>query len=300
MACQPPVRQIGIWILLRVGSGCSLSRAPLIKALTSTGQDRKAAIANALAFRGWRRSLFKGAAEEERTLEMHEGLAEYTGVRLCGLPERELGLMAVKQLERAPRERSTFVRSFAYVTGPAYGLLLDEANGAWRKGLKPTNDLGEMLQAALQLEAAPVERLSVEERGKKYGGDALRAAELKREQARQQRLADAQARLVDGPVLLIPLVKMQFSFDPNEVLPLGDLGTVYPSMKLSDGWGILTVTKGGLIARDFRQARVPAPNKLDERPLKGDGWELELKEGWRLVPGSRKGDFEIKKETGQG
>ena len=67
-------------------------------------------------------------------------------------------------------------------------------------------------------------------------------------------------------------------------------------MKLSDEWGVLTVTRGGLIGSNFKQARVPAPSKPDERPLKGDGWELQLKEGWGVVPGSRAGDFELRKK----
>jgi hypothetical protein len=268
----------------------------LAAALAGSGEGRRAAVADALAFRSYRRSLFKEAAVEERSLEMHEGLAEYTGVKLCGQPERELFHYAIKALERAPQERTTFVRSFAYVSGPAYGLLLDDAGQGWRKELKPTHDLGELLRAALKLELPAVVRASVEERAERYEFAKLQAAERKRDEARQQRLADARARLVDGPVLLLPLQKMQFSFDPNEVLPLGELGTVYPTMKLSDEWGVLTVTRGGLITANFQQARVPAPSKRDEKPVKGDGWELQLKDGWGLFPASRSGDYELRRK----
>src|SRR5207302_4350398 len=102
-------------------------------ALLREGDDRRTAIEDALRFRGYRRSLFKEAATEERALEMHEGLAEYTGVKLCGLTDAEQVLYAAGLLERRPSEYSTFVRSFAYVSGPAYGLLLDSASKNWRK-----------------------------------------------------------------------------------------------------------------------------------------------------------------------
>lgn len=54
----------------------------LREALTRTGQQRVLAVTDALAFRAYRRSLCPGAADTERAMEMHEGLAEYTGVRL--------------------------------------------------------------------------------------------------------------------------------------------------------------------------------------------------------------------------
>ncbi|HKR58181.1 MAG TPA: hypothetical protein VJS64_00505, partial [Pyrinomonadaceae bacterium] len=56
----------------------------LREAVTHQGLQRRRAIEDALAFRLRRRELFPAAAREERELEMNEGLAEYTGVRLSG------------------------------------------------------------------------------------------------------------------------------------------------------------------------------------------------------------------------
>src|SRR5262245_14001357 len=70
----------------------------LAAALAGEGERRRSAIEDALVFRAHRRGLFKSAAEEERSLEMHEGLAEYTGVRLCGLVERDLPALVVRKL----------------------------------------------------------------------------------------------------------------------------------------------------------------------------------------------------------
>src|SRR5688500_18959601 len=52
----------------------------LRRAIESSGSDRAEAIADALAFRGERRRLFPGAADNERRDEIREGLASYTGV----------------------------------------------------------------------------------------------------------------------------------------------------------------------------------------------------------------------------
>src|SRR5438046_7411128 len=56
----------------------------LAAALTSRGKQRRRAITDALLFRAYRRTIFPQAASQEREMEMHEGLAEYTGVTLSG------------------------------------------------------------------------------------------------------------------------------------------------------------------------------------------------------------------------
>ena len=61
-------------------------------------------------------------------------------------------------------------------------------------------------------------------------------------------------KLVDGPVLAIPLQQMNMQFNPGNLVPLDGLGTVYPDIRIVDVWGILTVSKGGaLITRPFQQ-----------------------------------------------
>ena len=59
----------------------------LAAALERDGEGRRRAIEDALVFRARRRQVFPAAAKQERLLEMHEGAAEYTGVKLCGLSD---------------------------------------------------------------------------------------------------------------------------------------------------------------------------------------------------------------------
>jgi hypothetical protein len=265
----------------------------LAAALSADGDRRRSAIEDALAFRAHRRGLFKTAAEEERSLEMHEGLAEYTGVRLCGLAERDLPAVVVRKLERRPAEMPTFVRSFAYLSGPAYGLLLEAARPDWRKGLKPSDDFGQLLQQALVIDVAPQPANVLESRAGRYQGAKLRAAEQARDEQRKKLLTENRARFVEGPVLSVPLRQMQMSFDPNTLQPLGELGTVYPTIRISDVWGVLAVSKGALVWSDYSKVHVVAPSDPQSRSLAGDGWTLELKDGWKLESGKRKGDFVV-------
>lgn len=265
----------------------------LADALGRRGPALRASVEDALLFRAYRRSLFKGAAEQERALEMSEGLAEYTGVRLCGLTEEERRACAAAKLRERPREISSFVRSFAYLTGSAYGLLLDGADLNWRHGLTPADDLGLRLQNALKITPAAPTKTDGEARAKKYQADRLRAVEVQRDRARQKQLAEYRARFVDGPALVLPLRDMKMQLDPHGVIPLDESGTVYPTLQISDRWGTLTASRGAFINTKMTELRVVAPTDPNSRPLKGDGWELDVKAGWRPEPGPRKGDYTL-------
>lgn len=264
----------------------------LSAALLSKEGEKEQAVRDALLFRTYRRSIFPSASSEEREMEMHEGLAEYTGVKLCG-NENPRGFAALNNLKEAP-ERQTFVRSFAYASGPAYGLLLDETGEDWRKNLKKEDDLGALLQARLRIVTPEKIKEEAESRAKSYEGEKLMADEKERDETHRKILAACRARLVDGPVLAIPLQKMNMQYNPGTVLPLEKFGTVYPQIRVVDAWGILTVSKGALISPDFSHIYVTAPKETAGRPIEGDGWKLELKDGWKMEAGSRNGDYVIK------
>ena len=272
----------------------------LARALTAPDDAaRRAAISDALLFRHERYRLFPDAQAEERALELNEGVAEYTGVRV-GLPtSQERTAYALRDLETFI-QIPTFVRSFAYATGPAWGLLLDQADPAWRdklasamKGANPPG-LDQMLQAALKLPEPAAD--SVKAREADYD-DTLRPREQARDQAKQAHLAELKAKLVDGPVLRLPLAghHASYQFNPTTLEALGSDGVVYPTMTLSAEWGVLSVQQGALLDKAMSVAAVAAAGASADH-LQGPGWHLTLKSGWIVAPGDRAGDFVVKKE----
>lgn len=234
----------------------------LERALRTMGAARKAAIADALLFRAYRRSLFPESANNENALEINEGLAEYTGVKLSSSDVQETAVRANLILRQA-RNNPTFARSFAYVSGPAYGALLDLSGKPWRVGLKPASDLGLLLQQRYAVrfhvsEAAARAAVSRSE------GEEIIAIETQQDQRRQQQIAEARKKFWHGPVLILPLSEdVRYSFDPNNVIGIDASNTVYPTMRLVDAWGVLTVSDGALLERaatgEIVRARVPAP-----------------------------------------
>lgn len=266
----------------------------LRKALLEIGTARRQAIEDALLFRAYRRSLFEKSDSLENSLELTEGLPEYTGISVALPSDSAKHAYAALKLQEAPGKKS-FARSFAYASGPAYGLLLDMFKSDWRKGLGPKSDLGVLLQQALGIEQSGNLEVQAPERSRAYDGDALIKFEAVREEQHLKQLAELRRRFVDEPVLVIPLHQLSYSFDPNNVQSLDTVGTVYPVMRLKDEWGILTVSNGALMNSTFTKVYVTPPAELSVRPLRGDGWTLELSEGWRVHPGERKGDFVLRK-----
>ncbi len=270
----------------------------LREALRSEGEARRNAIVDAAVFRAHRRRLFERAAADEGALEMNEGLAEYTGLRLRGTPTTETQAFLAARLEQAEQRRS-FVRQFAYETGSAYGLLLDASGAEWRKKLNAKDDLAAVLVAAFSLRLPEDLASEAGKRATRYEGAELRAAEVKREEEQQKQQREYRARLVEGPVLLLPLSgPIGLSFDPYAVISLGENQTVYATLRVTAPWGILEVKNGALVAREgekMTHVAVPTPADAAVRPLSGDGWTLELAPGWMLAPGERKGDFVLRK-----
>lgn len=167
----------------------------LVQALQAADEkQRLRAVGDALALRAERQRLFPAAATEEASLEINEGVPEYTGVMLGLATAAERIAYAIDDLSqfiKAP----TLVRSFPYATGPAYGLLLDHYLPDWKSRLRAGGGFGPLLTSAvgaMSRSGASIAQLSA-----RYDADgALRARETVRERDRQARLAIFRARLV--------------------------------------------------------------------------------------------------------
>jgi hypothetical protein len=248
----------------------------LAKALTG---DRQA-VRDALTFRARRRALFPSSAKEERELEMHEGLAEYTGAAFAEPDVRKRAPRLADKLRDAERT-PTFVRSFAYASGPAWGTLLEMKRPRWTRSVHATDDFGQLVGDAWHVRGVSAE---ADDRATKYDGGALLATEKERDARKQALLCQFRARFIDGPHLTLPMAHGSFQFDPNASQPFEGFGTVYPTMTMRADWGSLIVHRGGaMISSDWTSLVVPA--------TAGDDYTLTLNDGWSMTPASRAGDL---------
>jgi len=266
----------------------------LAKAVAATDDKaRRRHAEDALAFRAARYRQFPAAAQSERSLERNEGLAEYTGIAIGAVsPAERIALTGDDLVSHV--SAPSFVRSFAYATGPGYGLLLDRYLPAWRQQIRALDaGLSDLLAHALGAKAVDASDAAVQRRAAAYDGPALLAAEQAREQRHQQEMARYKALLVDGPRLVLPLHKPQVMFNPSTLVPLGEAGTVYPTIKVLSDWGSIEASAGALLAPDWAYLYVAVPDRQAARTgtVTGPGWTLKLNDGWHIAAGERPGDM---------
>jgi hypothetical protein len=276
----------------------------LARALESLSDPKEARhhVESALLFRAQRRSLYPGSDSLEATLEIQEGLPEYTGQRLAMRLTGESPARVAKYV-RDYETTPTFVRAFAYGTGPALGILLDQFAPSWRDAIRARRDMGALLAEAIAFQPPRNPGSIARTRGQEYGWDEIDRTEAARDSARAPAMRDYRARLGAGPTITLRQSKdsLAWSYDPTELIGFDLYSTVYPSGNFSASWGKLTVERGGvLVQNDFSRIRIGAPAAAvpaGSKEIKGDGWTLVLNPGWSLRPDpSRPGSLIAEKE----
>lgn len=263
----------------------------LRRAVESSVSGRAEAIADALALRRERRRLFPGAADNERRDEIREGLASYTGIAAWANSPAD-ARRAAASAAAGGEAQTSFVGNFEAASGPAYGVLLDDLLPGWRRQVRGTSDLGDMLASATDRPPTPDVAVSAA----RYDGATLRTAEETRDRAQQVRVAELRRRFVDGPVLTMPAGGSGTSNTTGSV-GIPGAGTVFfHSFTLSAQWGRLNANNGVLRAADGSTLSVPVTGPLAGTTLQGDGWSVTLNAGWVVQPAARPGSFTIVRE----
>jgi hypothetical protein len=260
----------------------------LRRALESSGSGRAEAIADALAFRRERRRRFPGAAEDERRDEIREGLASYTGIAAWANSPADAHRAAASAAAGGEMQ-SSFVGNFEAASGPAYGVLLDDLLPGWRRQVRGTSDLGDLLASSTN--RPPTTDVAVA--AARYDGATLRTAEEARDRAQQVRIAELRRRFVDGPVLTMPAPGRGTSDTTGSVVIPGAGTVFFHNFTQSGQWGRLEANDGVLRASDGATLSVPVTGTLEGTTLKGDGWSATLNSGWVVRPAARPGSFTI-------
>lgn len=266
-------------------------------ALRDSGTAALAATRDAMRFRAMRYSRYPGSDSLEAALELHEGLAEYTGIALALAAMGQPASRAADFLD-AFQSRPSYARALGYGTGPGVGLLLDRYAPGWRARVAQRGFAAQLAdKVRIPLDSAPVETAMMS-LAAAYGASRIAIEEDRREAQRQERLTGFRASLVAGPVLVLEQERLSRAFDPNTLIPLAGEGTVYPTGTFSALWGSLEVRNGGvLVGPDYRRLRVPLPADGSGGTVTGQGWKLELAPGWHLAPGVRSGDLTVRADS---
>ena len=188
--------------------------------------------------------------------------------------------------------QSSFVGNFEAASGPAYGVLLDDLLPGWRRQVRGTSDLGDLLASSTN--RPPTTDVAVA--AARYDGATLRTAEEARDRAQQVRIAELRRRFVDGPVLTMPAPGRGTSDTTGSVVIPGAGTVFFHNFTQSGQWGRLEANDGVLRASDGATLSVPVTGTLEGTTLKGDGWSATLNSGWVVRPAARPGSFTIVRE----
>jgi hypothetical protein len=265
----------------------------LKKALSVNNDSlRKLHLTNALTFRS-KRQTDEDRKKSENSLELNEGLAEYTAIMLSGRNEKEMKSHLTKSIVQFYKN-PTFVRSFAYETIPVYGYLLSLQKSNWHKEISKETNLSDYFLKSFEIDTTIKKSFERIAEQNDYNYQNFVVKERVRENERLSKIEDYKTKFLKEPTLKLMFENMNISFDPRNITPLENIGTIYPTLRLTDNFGILTVEDGALLSSDWSNVIVSAPTEISEIIVSGKGWVLELNKDWEVV--KVKDTFELKKK----
>ncbi|QJB36358.1 hypothetical protein HF324_00150 [Chitinophaga oryzae] len=273
-----------------------LELAALQQAIAATSAaTRQQHLLHAMTFRRYRYELYPGADTTENALELNEGIAEFTGMMICNRDKAA----AVKHFDKSLYDflhyYPTFVRSFAYQTIPMYGYLLSQVKPGWNRQLNSQSQLTPLIIKTFGLAVPADVKTAATSYAQGYNGEAVAQEETAREKKIQEQIAAYTRLFIHQPHTELRFEKMNISFNPSNIVPIDGYGTVYPTMRISDAWGILTVTEGALMSKNWDKVIVGLPDTFADQLITGKGWKLELNKGYRLEKNDA-GNYALKKQ----
>jgi hypothetical protein len=249
-------------------------------------------ITNALSFRNGRYALYSEAKEYENSIEINEGIAEYTALMMTQryspnkLNDKKL-LNYFRNRITAFEQGGSFVRRFAYEAIPLYGYLIQMDVSDWhQKVTKETNLIDYFMQ---------IIKGNVHEEWK-----TLAAPYNYKDIAKEEHARFAQRDAVKNAVtekffcanhVEIPLIKYTYSF--GNFMVLDSIGEFHNHVVVIDSWGKVEASNGAILDKGNRKVLLSPVMKTENNIITGDGWELYLNDGWVMT--EQQGWMEVQK-----
>lgn len=264
--------------------------------LADTRKEQTEHLTHAFIFRKYRNTLFPTSATIENQLELNEGIAEYTGFMMSGRNKAQIKQHFVNS-NNAFFKNPTYVRSFAYYTTPIYGYLLSQKDKYWNQKIKPDSDLTGFFLQSFDLKLPMDLQQAATMLSDNYNGAIIFGEEKEREDRILKEITDYKIKFIEQPHFVLKFEKMNVSFDPRNIVPIDDIGTVYPTIRVTDNWGILEVSNGALMSANWDKITVSFPQAIDNQTIQGDGWVLHLNEKYSLQKDEKNNNYTLTKKV---
>ncbi|NVO11890.1 MAG: hypothetical protein HXX16_18175 [Bacteroidales bacterium] len=249
-------------------------------------------IKEAAKWRLWRHKLYPDGISEEQKHELHEGLAQYTGNYIaCKYYNIKIEKPALIDylsiLESDTSMNSSFERSFGYVSGQFYAILLDRYQPDWRKRISKDSDLAEVLSndLGLTIDTCKLDLLN------SYKKNSSFLAIYKEEQVRKLRFDNYKQSLLQNfdkntSLYIERDESCRFQFNPRTMLTFEDGSFYFPYFKATGKWGEIMVSNGGGIFYESNiRVGIAYKNLVvnDAQIVNPQNWTLTLRKGWHIL-----------------
>lgn len=233
-------------------------------------------IQNALIFRQYRYQNYPDSKKAENSLEINEGLAEYTGSILSQRKESDLTKHYISKIDWF-FNMPTYVRSFAYFTIPVYGYFLQRTDKDWNLKITNNTNLTDFMISFWNVDSQVLSNNDILQLGKEYGIDSIIENETQREIEIEELKSNYKKTFLSDSIVELRLENMNIGFNPSNIMPLDSLGTIYPNLRITDNWGILEVDScGALISTEWNKVTISYPELVTDTLISGKGWRLKL------------------------
>ena len=244
--------------------------------LQNDSKGQTEGLRDAMTVRKYRQTMFPNGNENQ--FECHEGMAEYTAFKLLPLDNDNeairKGLVAAAITKGM--DGSGFGNSFAYLTGPAYGLLIDEMIPDWRNSIRSGKTIPDVISTEVAIpdtvENAEIERISAS-----YNLTEYLNKERSRREARDKEDAELRDRFSESKWLVIPNDNINFGFNPSERLVAYDtIGVICNTMQLRGSFGTLEVGNGIMRTHNWSSFIIPySEDHCDAKISLNPGYAIE-------------------------
>lgn len=230
-------------------------------------------VRNALIVRQKRQMLFPD--NNENIYECHEGLAEYTALKLYynNKPEKDIVIRITDKLE-SNLNKEGYSNYFAYLTGPAYGMLLDKLSSCWTKDILNGKSIIDVVSGFVE----DLDNLDMDDEIERIIDYYNIKDFINQEKIVLNNLKEEERKIkeefLESDLLIIQNNNISFTYDPNEkIIEIDSLGFIYKTMRLSGDFGIIDAHNGVMITYNWGNFIIPYKEKECEIELK-DGYQI--------------------------
>lgn len=261
-----------------------LEWSALVQAIQSEDPDRiKKNILIALQLRFERYKKYPGAKKNEEDLEINEGLAEYTGLKLRGSSTSETNKYLEAKLLEIPKIFS-LTRSSAYYSGPLYGLLFDKVDSNWKNSMKRTKSFPLIAKSIFKVHPPKNEKILSTSELESFGYSSIASYEKQRATEINAKINKYLKQIHQPGHVEIPLERPQGIFNPYGILAINSNELIYTTYDVTDIWGKL-IAKDGVHLKIGKHSMlsIDPPINFTETEARGSQWELKLNPGWKII-----------------